>query len=147
MVCLVNDIHCDSVLVADDVTVFSLQVQSLQGMINAIDDYSNKFNPEKTTVVTFGETTQMNNCRKESRNWYLKGLKIKEKNSWEHDGILLNGNFSSHERSMDAVKKGKAAVYGLMCAGIGPGGLNPICGVTVWKTFGIPAMLYGFEVW
>ena len=34
-----------------------------------------------------------------------------------------------------------------MGAGIGPGALNPICGVTVWKTFGIPAMLYGCEVW
>ena len=48
---------------------------------------------------------------------------------------------------MEAVKKGKAAVYGLMGAGIGPGELNPICGAAVWKTFGIPAMLYGCEVW
>ena len=147
----VNDIYCNSVLVADDVTVLSLQVQGLPCMINAINDYSNKwrfqFNPEKTTVVTFGETTRMNNRRKESRKWYLKGIKIKEKHSWEHVGILLNGNFSSHKRSMEAVKKGKAAVYGLMGAGIGPVGLNPICGVTVWKTFGIPAMLYGCEVW
>lgn len=89
--------YCNSVLVADDVTVLSLHVQGLQCMINAIDDYSNKwrfqFNPEKTTVVTFGETTQMNNRRKESRNWYLKGIKIKEKHLWEHVGILLNGNF------------------------------------------------------
>ena len=147
----VNHIYCYSALVADDVTVLSLQVQGLQCMINAIDDYSNKwrfqFNPKKTTVVTFGETTQMNDRKKESRNWYLKGIKIKEKHSWEHVGILLNGNFSTHERYMEAVKKGKAAVYGLIGAGIGPGGLNPICGVTVWKTFGIPAMSYGCEVW
>ena len=34
----VNDIYCNSVLVADDVTLLSLQVQGLQCMINAIDD-------------------------------------------------------------------------------------------------------------
>ena len=77
----VNDIYCNHVLVGDDVTVLLLQVQGLQCMINAMDDYSNKwrfqFNPEKTTVVTFGETTQMNNHRKESRNWYLKRNKNK----------------------------------------------------------------------
>ncbi len=120
-------------------------------MLNAIEDYSNKwrfqFNPEKTTVVTFGETTQMNNRRKETRSWHLKGKDISEKHSWEHVGILLNSNFSSFERSTEVVKKGKAVVYSLMGAGIRPGGLNPICGASVWRTFGIPAILYGCEVW
>ena len=34
-----------------------------------------------------------------------------------------------------------------MCAGFRPGGINPICGASVWKAFGIPTMLYGCEVW
>ncbi len=147
----VNDIYSNSVLVSDDVTLLSLHVEGLQCMLNAIEDYSDKwrfqFNPDKTTVVTFGETTQMNNCRKRTRSWHLKGKEISEKHSWRHVGILLNGNFSSYERSTEVVKKGKAVVYSLMGAGIRPGGLNPICGATVWRTFGIPAILYGCEVW
>ena len=35
----------------------------------------------------------------------------------------------------------------LMSAGVRPGGLNPIYGASLWKKFGIPAMLYGCELW
>ena len=59
-----HDIHCNSILVADDITLLSLRVGGLQNMINTIENYSYKwrfqFNPGKTVVVTFGETTQMN---------------------------------------------------------------------------------------
>ena len=99
------------------------------------------------TVITFGETTQMNNRRKETRSWHIKGKDISEKHSWEHIDMLLNGNFSTFERSTEVVKKGKTVVYSLMGAGIRPGGLNPICGATVWRTFGTPALLFGCEVW
>ena len=146
----VDNIYSTSVLVADDLTLISTQVGGLQCMINTIENYSNKwrfqFNPGKTVVVTFGETTQMHNLRKVTRQWYLKGVAIEEKTSWNHVGITLSGNFSSYERSMKAAKKGKASMGALMSAGIRPGGLNPICGASMWKSFGIPAMLYGCEV-
>ena len=47
--------------------------------------------------------------------------------------------------SVKAAKKGKASMGALMSAGTRPGGLNPICGASMWKSFGIPAMLYGCE--
>ena len=138
-------------LVANDLTLLSLQVEGLQCMINTISDYSNKwrfkFNPDKTVVITFCETTQMNNLRKVTRKWFLKDVEIEEKTSWDHVGITLSGNFSTKERSLKASKKGKAAMGYLMTAGVRPGGLNPICGASLWKSFGIPAMLYGCELW
>ena len=147
----VNNVFCNSVLVADDVTLLSLRVAGLQCMIDAIYQYSNKwrflFNPEKTVIVTFGESTQMNNNRKNTRTWYLKDVEIKEKTSWDHVGITLSGNFCSKERSINAASKGKAIIGSLMSAGVRPGGLNPICAASLWKLLGIPAMLYGCEVW
>ena len=49
-----------------------------------------EFNPSKTTIVTFGETTQMHLLKKPLRSWYINGVKISEKPSWEHVGIIKN---------------------------------------------------------
>ena len=106
-----------------------------------------QFNPDKSVVITFGETIQMNNLRKHTRTWFIDGVAIKEKTSWDHVGITLSGNISSYERSQTAIKKGKKVMGELMCAGFRPGGVNPICGASVLKSFSIPAMLYGCEVW
>ena len=91
----VQDINCSAVLVADDITLMSLNVKGLQNMLNTIEAYSKKwrfqFNSSKTTVVTFGESTQMHSLRKPTRHWYLKGVEIREESSWEHVGITLSG--------------------------------------------------------
>ena len=34
-----------------------------------------------------------------------------------------------------------------MQAKIRPAGLNPTIGANVWRSYGLPAMLYGSEVW
>jgi hypothetical protein len=147
----VQDINCSSVLVADDVTLLSLRIKGLQSLLAKMEMYSYQwrfeFNPSKTTIVTFGETTQMHLLKKPLRSWYINGVKISEKPSWEHVGIMLSGNFSNYERSKIAASKGKQAAGMLMNAGVRPGGLNPICGMNSWKTFGLPSMLYGAEVW
>ena len=62
-------------------------------------------------------------------------------------GIKLSGNFSSTERSQQAVAKSNAVVASLMGAGVRAGGINPLCGINIWISFGIPAMSYGSELW
>ena len=44
-------------------------------------------------------------------------------------------------------RKGKAVVSSLMSAGVRPAGLNPICGINIWTTVGLPTMLFGGELW
>ena len=147
----IGDINCDSVLVADDITLVSLRGHDLQRMIDATVSYSNKwrfeFNSSKTNVVTFGKSTQLHNVRKNTRRWFLKNEIISEKSSWDHVGIELSENFSSTERYQKAVAKSNAVVASLMGAGVRAGGINPLCGINIWKSFGIPAMLYGSELW
>lgn len=84
-----GDISCDSVLVADDVTL--LRLCGMRGMMSTMERHSNKwrfeFYPTKTTVVVFGKSTQMYNLRKNSGRWLLNNFAIEEKFSWNHVGI------------------------------------------------------------
>ena len=142
---------CDSVLVADDVALLSVRVNGLQRMITAMETYSRRwrfqFNVGKTRIVTFGETTRSRNINKSNRRWFLDDLVIEEIEEYSHVGIKISGNFSSTNRTMEMAKKGREVVASLMSTGIRPGGINPIVGVNVWLTVGLPRMLYGSELW
>ena len=89
----------------------------------------------------------MHNSRKTTRKWFLKDTVVSEKASWDHVGISLSGNFSSSDRSKAAADKGRSVVGALMGVGIRPGGIHPICGANIWRSFGIPSMLYECELW
>ena len=102
----VGDIICDSVLVADDITLLSLKVRDLQDMISTVKCYGNKWrfelNPTKTTIFTLGESMQMHNLHKTSRKWLLNNV-IEENTSWNHVGIRLHGIFSITQTSKTVV--------------------------------------------
>lgn len=147
----VEDIKLSSLLIADDITLLSLRVSGLQSLLNKVEEYSTKwrfsFNPSKSKIVTFGESTQQFNIHKQQRVWYLNGIPIDQCTTWEHVGILLSGNFSSTTRTASAIKKGRSVVGVIAEAGARAGGLNPICSSNIWRIFGLSAMTYGCELW
>ena len=120
-------------------------------MITAMEQYSKKwrftFNTSKTEIVVFGESTTIRTKNKSNRTWILNGNTILEKHKCEHVGIVLSGNFSSTARTNEAVSKGKEVVFSLMNVGVRPCGLNPLCAAELWRTVGLPKMLYGSELW
>jgi hypothetical protein len=144
-------ISVKNVLIADDVALLSLSVNGLQKMISTMEAYSKKwrfdYNVTKTNIITFGEHVNTHRRNVQQRCWTLYGKQIKEKLSSEHAGIRLSGNFSSTERTLEMARKGKAVVSSLMSAGVRPAGLNPICGINIWTTVGLPTMLFGGELW
>ena len=146
-----NNLRCNPILVADDIAILSTRVKGLQIMLNCLENYSFKwhfeFNPSKTTVITFGETTQIRNRLTNSRSWTLYGVPIKEKQSWPHVGIELSGNFSSLKRTLDACAKAKSTMACLSNLGLRHNALNPICGANLWRSVVIPTALYGCELW
>lgn len=147
----VQDISVGCVMAADDIALLSCRTTGLQSMLHAMEEYSKKwrfeFNSEKSVVITLGESTRTNNVLKQQRVWTINGEAIKEKVSEVHVGILLSGTFSNKERCMLAATKGKEVTSCLLSSGVRPGGLNPICGVDLWRTVGISRMLYGCELW
>ena len=105
------------------------------------------YNVTKTNIITFGEHINTHRRNVQQRCWTLYGKQIKEKLSSEHAGIRLSGNFSGTERTVEMARKGKAVVSSLMSAGVCPAGSNPICGIKIWATVGLPTMLFGCELW
>ena len=77
----VSDTKFSTMIVADDITLTSVKVSGLQKLIDAVENYSRKwrleFNPVKTTAITFGESTQVNNVN----NVTLNSVAINEKAS------------------------------------------------------------------
>ena len=148
---LAVDMWSGCVMVADDIAFLSTRVIGLQLMLNAVNKYSKvwrfEFNPGKTVEVTFGELNRSNSLLKSSRNWTLGVHDVKEERTWEHVGNVLSGSFSNVDRCEAAVKKGKEVVSCLLSSGARPGGLNPICSAELWRTVGLPRMLYGAELW
>lgn len=147
----IHDNNLGCVMVADDIALLSCRASGLQSMLCAVEEYSKKwrfeFNPDKTVAITLGESTKTNNLLKKQRAWRLNGVVIEEKASDVHVGVLLSGNFLNKERCVSAATKGKEVTSCLLSSGVRPGGLNPICGVDLWRTVGLSRMLYGCELW
>ena len=147
----VDTVWCGNVLVADDITLLSCQSSGLQLMLNSIEAYSKKwrfeFNPGKTVEITFGESTKAYKLVKNKRKWILNGCSIKIEKDCEHVGMILTNDFSNMEQCQVAAKKGREVVSSMLSCGVRPGGLSPICGVHLWRTVGLTAMLYGSELW
>lgn len=60
---------------------------------------------------------------KKRRTWVLNNKPIEEKDSCEHVGITLTGDFSTSARTK-VVKKGKEVVFSLINVGARPSGLK-----------------------
>ena len=54
---------------------------------------------------------------------------------------------NSTERTLRSCQKGKSVMASLVNIVAWPNALNPICGANLWLTMGIPAALYGCELW
>ena len=80
-------------------------------------------------------------------HWFSNNVLLEEKEDWDHVAINLSGNFSSMKRSKKAANKGKSLSGLLSRVGLRAGGLNPIYGSNIWKSFGLPSMPYGCELW
>ena len=70
---MLNGIQMNPIMVADDIMLLSMSVKGITEMLCILESYSSKwrfeFNPSKTIEVTFGETTQTHNNRKQTRNF------------------------------------------------------------------------------
>ena len=61
--------------------------------------------------------------------------------------MLWNSIVKNVDLTKEAVNKGNEVVSALMSVGMRPGGLNPICGIELWKSIELSKMLYGSELW
>ena len=126
---------------ADDLLLMSLTVTGLQKQIDASDKYITKhglrFNPKKTTCVTFGKSTVA------PRSWSLQQIQLAESKEVKHLGVILSKDCRSHVT--DRTQSARRAFYCLQGAGLcqrgcSPGTISHIYSAAVW-----PVLTYGLE--
>ena len=105
---------------ADDLLLCSLTIIGLQLLINEANNYITqhglRFNPLKTTCVTFGKCSY-------TRRWTLDGTTLQEVNEVKHLGVILANNSRSHGESR--MKAARRAFYSLQGAGLCYSGSGP----------------------
>ena len=98
---------------ADDMVLFSEDINDLQKLINTVNVYSNKYdlyiNLTKTKIVVFRNRGKVKNEEK----WYLNGNLIEICNEFTYLGLLLyyNGNFVNTQKKLS--EQGRKAVFSL----------------------------------
>jgi hypothetical protein len=126
---------------ADDLLLCSLTTSGLQHLIDAADDYITqhglRFNPSKTTCVTFGKSPFTN------RQWYLQGTPLTETSSVKHLGVMLSNDTRCHAESR--IQAARRAFYSLQGAGLCVNGCNPGTIAHIYNTALRPVLTYGLE--
>ena len=126
---------------ADDLLLCSLTIKGLQELINAADRYITqhglRFNPVKTSCVTFGKSKFPN------RKWHLQGTQLTETSEIKHLGVILANDNRRHCESR--IQSARRAFYSLQGAGLCVNGGNPSTISYIYNTAIRPVLTYGLE--
>jgi hypothetical protein len=126
---------------ADDILLCSLTISGLQQLIDTSDRYISqhglRFNPLKTTCVTFGKSQFVNRC------WHLQNTPLCEMTQVKHLGVILSNDKRSHGESR--IQGARRAYYALQSAGLCVNGCSPETVSHIYHTAVQPVLSYGLE--
>ena len=133
---------CNSFAYADDITVFGLTVPDLQKLIDTCYNYSQKwrftFGAGKTVCMISGNVSFID-------NWFLGTETIQKSDSIEILGTVFSSSSSSNLHVNKRVQACRRAMYGLKSVGCCYPGLSTDVKAHLYKTIGLPSLLYGIE--
>ena len=126
---------------ADDILLCSLTTAGLQRLIDAADKYITehglRFNPLKTTCVTFGKSPFPN------KRWHLQNTPLSETSHVKHLGVILANDDRSHAESR--IQAAHRAFCSLQGAGLCVRGCNPRTIAYMYTTAIRPILTFGLE--
>lgn len=126
---------------ADDILLASSTVSGLQRMINTASNYITnhclRFNPTKTTCLTYGRPSFVTKPM-----WYLDGVSLEQTESITYLGAEL-GKAADSVHSEKRIRKAQQAFYLLQNAGVCHNGLNTEASMHIYKLAVRPALTYG----
>ena len=136
----IDDVKYNVCCYADDLLLCSLTIKGLQQLINEANTYITehglRFNPLKTTCVTFGKCSY-------TRRWTLDGTVLQEANEVKHLGVILANDSHSHGESR--MKAARRAFYSLQGAGLCQNGSSPYTAAHTYSVAVRPVLTYGLE--
>ncbi len=136
---------------ADDIALLSLTQDGLQNMMNICLRYSRqwrfKINPNKSTIIVFGETKNEHKKGQTQRNWTIGNQKLTESIEHTHVGITMNKFQNYKDRTKNACSKARKTLMSLIGCGIKENGLTPLTAIRLYQTIVLPRALHGCELW
>ena len=134
-------IRCPASVCADDVALFSTNIEDHTSLITLVEEYSIQ---EKYNIQATKSCTLTFNCPTPVPSWSITGEVIPIEKSAKHLGLMRSDRMST---TLDAkLASGRSALYSLMGAGLhGVNGLNPMVSIHILKIYIIPIMTHGLE--
>ena len=138
-----------AVCVADDAYLLSNSPSGLQGALDIIAHYANryqlKFNADKTMIVVTGSKHDMN-FYKETKPWRLNGETVRVVDSNEHLGLIVSGSEEEQKNVDENIIKCRNSLFALL----GPAFsykclLSPVVQLHLWRTCNLPVLLSGLS--
>ena len=147
----VHNIFCGSPMYADDLALVGHSISDLQNMLNIVSnfpfDWWYKLNASKSAVVVIGEAQAARIRNSKQRQWHISGEQILEKDSYHHLGILRSSTSSSFAHTAECCSAGRSAFFCCNAVGSRFGCLHPATTLRLYKTFCLPILIYGCELW
>ena len=98
------------------------------------------FGLKKTFCMTVGKKPF-----KQEPYWYICGQRIKNVDSLDVLGSRLSNDLRSAEHVENRISKCRRAIFGLSGAGMRYPGLSTAAKSYLWKTIGLPSLVFGAE--
>ena len=140
----IDDLHLNSCTYADDVTIFSSTIPGLQQLMNVSTAYASRwrftFSAKKTKCIIIGKQ-----LTKETPVFKLNQHTV----NISEEVDILGVTFSSNRKNDGHIEKRTSAcrrsIYGLSSVGMTYPGLNTRVKTHIWKTIGVPTLMYGMD--
>ena len=136
---------------ADGLALVSESVSDLQSMLNIVTHYANTWrynlNASKSSILVIGESKRSRTQNRQTRSWHVCGDPIPEKDTQHHLGILRSVSPSTAQRTSERCSAGRSTFFGLNAIGSRFGSLHPVTILRLYKTYSLPVLLYGCELW
>ena len=147
----IADVPTSPIGYADDLSVCSTAKCNLDQTMDMVYNYSCKwrffYNPGKSAVMVYGERKREAAKNAKFRNFSLGGVKVKERDEYDHVGVknCLYGN--TIPRTEDRISRGRRAFNAVASVGIKSKGVNmAVCNILFWSIIA-PIVTYGSEIW
>ncbi|CAG2251433.1 unnamed protein product [Mytilus edulis] len=141
------NLRVSSTVQADDIALISTTSKCMKTLIDICQTYSEnwgfRFSSAKSEVLKFCSSK----CATISQPLKLYGADIPVVISTKHVGILLNAEFKSMSRTLNACRILRATALSVMKSGIHPSFLNPLtCSKIVFQMC-YPKAMFACELW
>ena len=145
----IGEIICNAPTCADDLSTLSSTTQELQMLCSIASDYSNmeryELQPAKSVVLPYSSKRSKST---EDPCIILGDQQMPNVDKTTHVGVVRTRDNSPNSAIDENLQKARRTLYSLMSAGLhGENGLDPETCIHLFRTYVLPVMTYGLEVY